>query len=173
MPTLAGMHDTARLFVALWPGDAVRELLAAHQAQWQWPRGAARVARDKLHATLHFLGDVPRERIASLQQALPTLAVQPFELGFTTATVWHGGIAVLNTTLPQALADLHADIGRVLQQQGVKLEARAYKPHVTMARKAMGARAPADVPSAAWAVQGFALVESLRGRYAVLPPHTG
>ena len=69
----------ARLFVGLWPDDVVRDALLAHAEHWSWPAGVRRVQRDKLHMTLHFLGAVPRERVASLVQGL-AVSFEPFEL---------------------------------------------------------------------------------------------
>lgn len=56
----------ARLFLALWPDPAVRHQLRAARDAWQWPRGATPVHADKLHLTLHFLGDVPGARLPEL-----------------------------------------------------------------------------------------------------------
>ena len=55
--------ETARLFLALWPDDALRRGLLAWRDAWQWPARAALVAPDDLHLTLHFLGGVPLVRL--------------------------------------------------------------------------------------------------------------
>ena len=53
-------RDPARLFIALWPGEAVRAQLVQWQRAVSWPQ-AARVATPAgLHLTLHFIGAVPR-----------------------------------------------------------------------------------------------------------------
>jgi 2'-5' RNA ligase len=51
---------------------------------------------------------------------------------------------------------------------GLTPEARAYRPHVTMARRANGAVVPASGPLIDWAVDRYALVESRAGTYTVL-----
>lgn len=162
--------STLRLFVGLWPGDELREALVRCQAAWQWPPGAARVAPQRLHLTLHFLGEVAAERAGPLSQALDGVAVRPFTLGWQPAEVWHGGIAVLRTAPSEGLAALHGAVGQVLVAQGFALEPRAFKPHVTLARKAAGARPPGDWPLPRWTVQDFVLVAS-RGGYHVLSRH--
>lgn len=161
--------ELARLFVALWPDDAVRAALHAATAQWRWPPGTAPVRADRLHLTLHFLGDVPRERIGALRAAL-AVPVAPCELTLARAAVWRGGVAVLEpASVPAPLVELHAAIGAALRALGVPTETRPWRPHVTLARRA-GTDAPHFAPIA-WPVRGHVLVESQlqpRPRYELI-----
>ena len=155
---------TARLFLALWPTPAMRRALQGVQARWRWPEAAAVVDPARLHITLHFLGQVPRERVDEFRAALAV----PFEphvlvLAQGRATVWPGGIAVLELQAPPGLQLLHADLARALQSLKWPIEERRYRPHVTFARRAQGARAEADacedLPD--WkADEGYVLVRS-------------
>lgn len=156
----------ARLFIALWPDDAVREALVARQRAWHWPRGAARTAAPRLHATLHFLGDVARERLPALQDAL-RVPMGPFELTLDRDERWSGGLAVLAASQqPSELLDLHATLATVLQAQGLRSEHRPYRAHVTLARRAAGASPPATASPIRWAIDAYELVESrLPGGY--------
>lgn len=161
--------DRARLFIALWPDADVRAALHAVSTQWRWQPGAAPVPADRLHLTLHFLGDVPRERIAALRAAL-AVPVTPCVLTLDRAALWRGGVAVLEPiTVPAPLVELHLALGTALRLLGVAIETRPWRPHVTLAR-----RARADVPRIAplaWPVRGHALVESRlqpRPRYEVI-----
>jgi 2'-5' RNA ligase len=159
--TAAG-DPSLRLFLALWPDDAARETLAAAQRAWTWPAGAALVPREKLHLTLHFLGPVPATRFAALQPLFGTRG-EPFLLTAEGARhhVWPGGIAVLELAAPSALQRLHAALADVLRAQGFGVEDRAYRPHVTFARKAWGARPPETPPPFAWRCDGsWSLVRS-------------
>jgi 2'-5' RNA ligase len=163
-------HDTARLFVTLWPDDAVRAELRAYRKQWQWPRTASPMHGDKLHLTLHFLGSVPRAVIPAIERTLD-IPFTPFDLTFGHAEVWRHGSAVLEPlTTPHALLDLHARLGRALQNISVALEERPFRPHVTMGRQATGALPPQRTPRIDWPVTGFALIESKpdHGGYVVL-----
>ena len=163
-------HDTARLFVTLWPDEPVRAALRAYRKQWQWPRSAAAMHSDKLHLTLHFLGSQPRALIPQLEQAL-ALPFTPFALHFGRAEVWRHGSAVLEPlAVPGALLDLHDALGKALAGLGLALEDRPFRPHVTMARHASGAIAPHAPAQIAWPVTGYALVESQpdHGGYRVL-----
>jgi len=153
-----------RLFIALWPPDAVRDALARWQGAWQWPGPAALVPPERLHLTLHFLGAVPASTVLDLQHVLqiPTPA---FDLHFGTPEIWQQGIAVLRPeSSPTPLRALHARIGLALASVGLKVESRPWRPHVTLARKAAGATPPPQPPDIAWpARDGFVLVQTLGG----------
>jgi 2'-5' RNA ligase len=160
--------QVARLFLALWPGPAVRGALCGWRDAWSWPRGAAPVATGKLHLTLHFLGDQPGERVPDILAGL-AVPFAPFRIDFGTPKVWPHGIAVLEPfSEPDALVHLHADLATALRARGRGPEARAIPPHVTLARRAGKALPPADWPPLAWEIAGYTLVESRGGTYTVL-----
>lgn len=163
------MATTARLFTALWPPATVREAVLAQCAHWHWPPGARRVAPDKLHLTLHFLGSVPAARLAELDRALAG-PVEPFDLCFDGAAVWANGVALLvPSRLPPELVALHRRQATALRALGLAVEPRRWRPHLTLARDARGATPPAAAPAIAWPVQGAVLVQSLPdGRYLPL-----
>lgn len=161
------MTDSARLFLALMPPPDVRAALIDVRNRWQWRRSASPVADDKLHLTLHFIGNVERARIDELRTALAH-PVAPFELELGDSRLWHAGIAVLEPTgTPPELLALHAGLGELLVAAGLPLEQRSYKPHVTMARRAAGATPPLPGPAIRWPVAGYSLMESLGGRESV------
>jgi len=150
----------ARLFVALWPGPEVAQALQAWGRRWPGTAAAQPVAAQRLHLTLHFLGDVPRERLPGLTSAL-ALPFTPFVLSLGRAALWPGGIAVLEPErMPAPLVRLHAAIGETLKRLSLPTEARSFRPHVTLARRARMAAAPASGPAVRWPVRGFVLVES-------------
>jgi 2'-5' RNA ligase len=157
------MSDTTRLFLALWPDPAVREQLRAWRDLWDWPRGASPVHTDKLHLTLHFLGNQPGESLPGLLDGL-AVPVTPFRLRLGVAELWHNGIAVLSpSSVPQELLDLHAALSGALPGVGLQPEERAYRPHVTMARRAGKAGIPPGGPGIDWRIDHYALVESKTG----------
>jgi 2'-5' RNA ligase len=160
--------STERLFIGLWPQGPVRDELAAWRDAWRWPAAASPVATEKLHMTLHFLGDVPRERIAALGDAL-ALPFSAFELTLGRPALWHGGVAVLELDeAPAGLLALHGAIGAALDTVGIARDQRPYRPHVTMARRAGGAVAPEETHSLPWRVEHFALMASRGGVYEVV-----
>jgi len=157
---------TQRLFLALWPPAPVRQALLDCQAAWTWPEGAARVPAQRLHLTLHFIGAVPVARVPPVVERM-AVPFEPFELELASgrSRVWPGGIAVLELDAPSALLRLHAALADALRAEGLAVEDRRYRPHVTFARRATGARIPSMAPPIRWAVRdGYALVRSIPGR---------
>lgn len=156
---------TVRLFIALWPPDAVRAAIVRWQGQWRWPDNAAIVKPDRLHVTLHFLGDVAPARVLDLKYVLGRVASQGFALHFGHGEMWQHGTAVLRPeNSPTALRGLHGRIGLALAEIGLPVEDRAYRPHVTLARRAFGAKPPAELAQLDWEWKsGFVLVQTLGG----------
>ncbi len=163
-----GQQETSRLFLALWPDPAMRHQLREARDAWQWPRGATPVHADKLHLTLHFLGGVPTERLPELLEGF-AVPFDPFRVDLGTPVLWPHGIAVLEPlAAPPELLALHARLGEALLALGLQPEARSYRPHVTMARRAGGVAVPESGPAIAWDIASYALVESRDGVYTVL-----
>ena len=161
-----------RLFLALWPDPAIRHALREQRDAWTWPRGASPVHADKLHVTLHFLGEVPSERVPELRQGF-AVPFTPFTLSIGLPKLWPHGIAVLEPhTEPPALLELHAKLSNALVALGLQPEARAYRPHVTLARRAGHAIVPPQSAPLTWQVDGYALVESNGGNYTVLEQYS-
>jgi 2'-5' RNA ligase len=163
-----------RLFLALWPPEPVRGELARLQQAWDWPPSAALVKPERLHVTLHFIGNVEAARIDALEAGL-RVPFEPFVLDTrdARATVWRGGIAVLELGAPPALQRLHATLADALRAERLPVEARAFRPHVTFGRKAFGAGAPAGIPQVDWPVsEGYVLARTVPGRgYTIVHRH--
>lgn len=164
-------EPAARLFIALWPSPRVRAGLASRRDALAWPPGAAPVPDAKLHLTLHFLGSVPLGRVPAIAAALPAPGAA-FELRLDALEAWHGGLVVLRPrVVPPALAALHATLGVALRGLGLPVEARAFRPHVTLARRAAGTllRPAASEPPLRWRATRAVLAQSMPdGRYRVL-----
>jgi 2'-5' RNA ligase len=168
-PAPSTASKPARLFLALWPDAALRAALARQRDAWQWPGGASPVLDERLHVTLHFLGNVDAALLPQLTQAL-ALPFTPFTLTFGTPVLWHAGIAVLEpVSAPPELFDLHARLGAALRAVGLPTEERPYRPHVTLARRAGKASVPAmNECQLDWQTDSYALVQSDGGVYTVL-----
>lgn len=150
----------ARLFVGLWPGPTVREALVAQRDAWVWQSGVSLTPPGRLHLTLHFLGAVVRERIPALVQGLG-VGFEPFELQLAWAEVWSGGIVVLRpSTTPPAMLSLHARLSAALRALEQPVAREGWVPHVTLARRAVGAAPPALAAPIRWPVAAYVLVES-------------
>ncbi|MDH4061573.1 MAG: RNA 2',3'-cyclic phosphodiesterase [Aquincola sp.] len=163
---------TCRLFLALWPAPATRRALAGAQQHWQWPAGALLTPADKLHLTLHFIGAVPAARVAAVAEGL-ALPSRRFTLVLDTAEVWPNRCAVLAARqVPPALAALHSALADRLRDLQLPVEDRAFRPHVTLARKAAGARPPEAPEAVRWAMRGHVLLQSAAGRYTPIARYT-
>jgi 2'-5' RNA ligase len=151
---------SARLFIALWPDQAIRNALLACREQWSWPNGAHLAHANSLHVTLHFLGNVPMQTIPALIDAL-RVPFEPFTLTLDHSAGWHHGVAVLEpSVIPAPLSNLHTALGTALCTMALPVEERRYRPHVTFARRAIGAQAPEVCTNIEWPVNGYALMQS-------------
>jgi 2'-5' RNA ligase len=163
--------ETARLFIALWPGV---DLAGAMHAQWgvcATDPSARVVPPQKVHLTMHFLGPVLRKRLPVLVNALQ-VPFQPFELRFSHGEQWPHGlrVAVPDTAVLQ-LTCLHAALGEVLQGLDLPVDQRPFRPHLTLARRTTAPLPATKGSPLRWTVNGYVLVESQAtpsGAYRVL-----
>jgi 2'-5' RNA ligase len=165
VPSAPAPSHTLRLFIALWPGATVHAWLRACDAAIAWPAAAARAGPDRWHVTLHFLGAVPRIRLPELLPALQT-PFDPFGFELGRVEAWPRGLVVVEPAQSApALQDLQTALGQAVQRCGLPVESRAFKPHITLARRAAGARLATPSPPQRWPVSAYALVASAGGRY--------
>lgn len=152
-----------RLFFALWPDDRQRERLrdTAGPAIRQVEGDA--VPRANWHVTVRFIGNFPAERVAALQAAAAEVRTDPFRLRFDRLGYWQRPrIACLEAaSVPRALETLVGRLEDLVRAFDCPPEERAYRPHITLLRRA---RPFEPLPLARpleleWA--DFALVESV------------
>lgn len=155
---------TCRLFLALWPAAATRRALVGERDRWSWPAHARPTAEADLHLTLHFIGSVPGEGVSTLVPALAVTAPR-FTLRPGQHRQWGEHVAVLEpAATPPGLALLHERLAQALRAQGLPVQARVFRPHVTLARTRGPAPPPGATGSWRWPVASYALVESVPGR---------
>jgi len=180
-PAVSSGHKTAqtRLFIALWPDEAVRRSLADCRDLWHWQGRPARVRDEKLHITLHFLGNVASARLPELRAAL-AVPCAAFDLVLGRPALWPHGIAVIEPlAVPDELISLHGALKEALYSLGLPVESRPFRPHVSLARHAQQVGFPARALNVIWRVEGYALLESrlesgeyrLLERYPAGAPH--
>lgn len=85
------------LFLALWPDDQVRRRIADHARRWTFPRTSKLYRPADWHVTLHFLGNVPAERVPEIDTSA-VVQLNPFELVLDRPEVWRGELAVMSPT---------------------------------------------------------------------------
>lgn len=149
-----------RVFFALWPDDTTRSALRfATQRAVQASSGRP-IAKDNLHLTVAFLGELSAEGLAAAR-AVPPIQVGEFEIALDAVGVWPESKILWLAPLapPPALGELEARLWDGLAERGFRTEERIYRPHVTLARRA---RAIEEVVvPVRWPVRELALVESL------------
>nr|VFJ93602.1 MAG: 2'-5' RNA ligase [Candidatus Kentron sp. LFY]VFK19535.1 MAG: 2'-5' RNA ligase [Candidatus Kentron sp. LFY] len=161
-----------RLFFALWPDEAIRDMLAgiARSAACEGRSVAAR----NFHVTLAFLGQVDTNRQDCVERVAMGIVARPFVLRldrlgcFRRAGIVWSGIS----ETPAELAFLVGELQRGLARCEFVPEERPFKAHVTLFRKV--ARALENIPHdpVEWPVGDFCLAESSTlptgARYRVL-----
>ncbi|TVO53252.1 RNA 2',3'-cyclic phosphodiesterase [Denitromonas halophila] len=153
---------TARVFFALWPTPAIATQL--HQLARDAAASDARIMRvDTLHLTLAFIGDVAVDRLPAIeavgdQTVWPRCTFHLDQLGHWphNQILWAG-----SQSPPDALANLASELSSGLQTIGIRLAARPFVSHVTLARRCRHAQGKAFVPIE-WAVEGGVLAVSHR-----------
>jgi 2'-5' RNA ligase len=161
-------HASSRLFLAVWPDRAAIVRIAAWRDRQSWPAGVRLTPPESMHATLHFIGEVPHARVNPIAERLQSVAFDAGRMTAGHATVWAGGIAVLQAEVDSPLVDLHAHLAEVLRGLQLPLDPRPWHPHLTLARHAQGASLTGLRPAQECVVDTFTLVESVSGRYDVL-----
>jgi 2'-5' RNA ligase len=150
-----------RLFFALWPDTALRQRLAEAASTIPVKGVARRVPNANLHMTLHFIGNVYFDEMDCMQRQARSVDAGAFQLEidcqgyFGKPQVGWLGCRVI----PDALIELHRQLGTCLQGCGYHPETRPYQPHVTVARKLGSIGTRASFEPITWPVREFALVE--------------
>ncbi|MHC4820838.1 MAG: RNA 2',3'-cyclic phosphodiesterase [Planctomycetota bacterium] len=147
------MNDPFRAFVALPFEDSVRADLAAAAASAlkeigeEEDRSWRAVPERNLHLTLRFLGDIPREAVPSLREALSQVVP-----GFSIESVdLQGWLLLPSAREPRVLAiglsdptgtlhRLQAALEDCLEEAGFPREGRPFLAHVTVARSRFKAK---------------------------------
>ena len=157
------MSDPSRrLFFALWPDANSRVALALLARQVASETRGRAVAADNLHLTLAFLGERPAAMVPDLCASMVAIDVAPFSLSLDAVGCWRKtGIASLNASRSVApLVTLRERIVQALATLGVVIDARAYVPHVTLARRIESVVTRQLAAPIEWHVRSFALVAS-------------
>jgi RNA 2',3'-cyclic 3'-phosphodiesterase len=149
-----------RLFLALMPSTRTQRAIVRWCDAWQWAPGARRTRSERLHLTLHFLGDVPAALLPVLRAQLHVDA-DPFTLRLGAPNFFNRATAVLEPLdIPPALANLHAALAQALARCGVRSVRGAFRPHITLARDAAGSRPPDAPLHIAGRVREYMLIRS-------------
>jgi RNA 2',3'-cyclic 3'-phosphodiesterase len=151
--------DRHRVFFALWPDDATRAAISRATRDAVRASGGRPIAKDRLHLTVAFLGELSGAGLA-VARAVPPISVGGFELVLDALGVWPESkiLWLAPSDPPQALGELEAQLWDALVDRGFRGEERTYRPHVTLARRSRAL--DAAVEPVRWSVGELALVES-------------
>lgn len=176
------MGEAWRLFIALeLPGEVLAAIARAQDSlKRAIPEQAVRWVRpEAIHLTLKFLGDVPREQMAAVQEGLSSACAghHPLALGIEGVgcfpnslrprVVWLGVTGDV-----QKLAALQESVERHIAPLGFPTEGRGFTPHLTLGRTQRSASRDAiaqigravdrgiDGQLATWQVDGVSLIRS-------------
>jgi 2'-5' RNA ligase len=151
--------DRHRVFFALWPDEATRSALSRATRAAVQASGGQPVAKDRLHLTVAFLGELTTAGVA-VARGVPPIEVGAFELTLDAIGIWPESrvLWLVPRSLPPPLEALEAQLWERLAAHGFAAEDRSYRPHITLARRARPVEA--QVVPVRWRVEDLALVES-------------
>ena len=127
-----------RLFVAIRPPDAVRDLLI--DAMDDSP-GLRWVPEENLHLTLRFIGEVERPLAEDIAITLGTVRSRTLSLrlnGIGQFAQRNGGALWAGIEPRDPIAALAAKVERACVSAGLQPERRTFHPHITLARWSRG-----------------------------------
>lgn len=163
-----------RLFFALWPSDEFRVQVQAASLAIAQATGGRLIPPRNYHVTLLFLGDVPSDRLAAVQDVGARLAgSSAFELSFDGVEAWGRKLLCLTaSTVPAAATDLATRLRSNLSSHLARPDDHGFRPHVTLARNLARGWRTDKIQPLRQEVADFALVESERdaaaSHYSVL-----
>jgi len=162
-----------RLFVAIRPPEAIRDLLIdamSDSADFRWQDD------DQLHLTLRFVGEVDRPLANDVADALAGIRTDPMELrvrGVGRFEQRNSGALWAGVEPKAPVAALAAKVERACVAVGLEPEHRTFHPHITLARW-KGRRShevqrflerASSLTSEPFVVDSFALFESHLSRH--------
>jgi 2'-5' RNA ligase len=164
------VHEIApqrrRVFFALWPDEATRGTVSRATRRAVRLSGGRPTAKRNLHITVAFLGVVDAK---GLERAVsvPPLGTGGFELVLDRLGNWREPrvLWLAPSVVPSELAALERELWAGLEEQGFEREARIYRPHLTLARRAREVGEP--IAPISWTAAALTLVESVPLRHGV------
>ena len=152
-----------RVFFALWPDERQRDRLRDCISPLAELFEGQAVNRDNWHVTTAFIGGFPEARLPELQGRAAQISVEPFGLRFDRVEFWPRPkiASLVAVTVPPGLQHLVDAQNALLTDFDVKVEDRAYRPHITVVRRARSFDTQRLAQPAVIEWAGFELVESI------------
>lgn len=134
---------THRIFIAINLPQEIKEELGRVLASLKRDLKRAPIkwaAADKIHITLHFLGDLTDEQVKDAGDILAKVApkygkfrIKLGQIGFFPHK-FRPRVVFVDTECPDEIGYLQAEIGRELANLGYEIDARPWHPHLTLGR---------------------------------------
>lgn len=161
-PSSVTAPATRRLFFALWPDTSARAAVRAAFGAAVAASGGRAVPDANLHMTLEFLGAVAAPAAAALGEIGAGLAGEAQDVVLDELQHWPRArtLVAAPSAPPPGLLALQAALRTRLAAGGFRVEARPYRPHVTLARHVLSAPARGATAPVSWPARTVALVES-------------
>lgn len=166
---IGGAPETHRLFLALWPDDALRvqllgvagRLKALEELSGSW------LEPWRYHVTLHFLGDSSefrRDQAEAARRAVARLRLRAFVWTLDRVDSFHGSrppCILRSASDPPALLDLWQQLREALILEGLgKSLSSQFTPHLTLAYARQALPEPITIAPLVWKVQRLVLIHS-------------
>lgn len=152
-----------RLFFALWPDLRQHETLRNTISPIARLVEGNAVYRGNWHVTLVFVGQFPEERVGELLTVVADIKPEPFRLRFDRLSFWQRPrIACMQAmSVPAPLLALVNELNGVLKDFNCEPESGAYRPHITVVRKARAFESIVLARPLELQWSGFELIESV------------
>ena len=154
---------TMRVFFAIKPDDAALKQLSHLAKRLASTYGGQKTKKANIHLTLAFLGEIAIDRLATLRSAAKGVKATTFYFSFDEIRYWkHNQIIYAGTSkcTPELLT-LVNNLRNTLSTNSFAFDSRAYKPHITLVRKAKPGRTlPNLAKPISWRVAEWFLIQS-------------
>ena len=150
-----------RLFVAICFSDEIKASLCTVCKNLKTQSLSGNFTRpENLHMTLAFIGE--SNRVASVKNAMQQCAGAPFEISLS-GTGHFGDLWWVGIEKNPALCALANRLRQTLRADGFQIDARAFQPHITIARQVVLEKAfEAKICAASMLVTHISLMQSKR-----------
>jgi len=154
-----------RLFFALWPDPRQRDRLRDVIAPAVKVVEGRAIDRRNWHVTLAFIGAFPDRRLPELLESTSRIEPESFRLVFDRLEFWaRPRIACIGAAaVPGELQHLVDRLNGALADLGVRVEERAFRPHITVVRNAKPFPTERLAQRAVTEWSAYALMESVSG----------
>jgi len=155
------MTKKHRLFFALEPDETVRREIYTIQNKLAY--SGRKVAQEKFHITLAFLGMQPAEVIPEVSAIASHVHFNPCSLRLDRLGIFRraGVLWIGATKIPDALRDFHQALLGELERADIGYDRKAWKPHLTLYRRLRNCPVIMETNPVIWQLNQFSLIESI------------